>query len=212
MRYVKLFFILVVSVLLIGTISANAEDGVPGTPFQNLQNQIDNHETRIGDVETRLDALGQSQSVRVCDANGNMLGVLLGHTLTSSDSTIQVFVPSINKIVEFALRQGSIQTSLMIYYSETGCTGDAYIDSYFINDLIFRGYGGNSGTLTQVYTCDTSTEVEVAVQSHAIWGGCTDEYQASFKGLPLTVLPNGVLPLLPPDYARVAIPFQYQCE
>jgi len=151
--------------------------------------------------------------VTVCDANGNMLGILLGHTLTQSDSTVQIFVPSINKMVEFAIKgAGSIHTSLMIYYSEPGCTGNAYIDSYFMNDFIFRAYGRPSGTDTKVYTCDTSTEVNVEVYSHSSWASCTDQYQASFWGVPLTSLPDGILPLLPPYYDRVAIPLQYQCE
>jgi hypothetical protein len=52
MSYGKCFLIIAVSVLMIGTFSVNAGDRVPGRPFRGLQNQIDDKETRIGDLET----------------------------------------------------------------------------------------------------------------------------------------------------------------
>jgi len=55
MRYCKLLIILALSVFLFGNVAAVAADGnVPGQPFQNLQNQIDDHETRLDIVEDKV--------------------------------------------------------------------------------------------------------------------------------------------------------------
>lgn len=102
---------------------------------EDLQNQLNNIETDITDLQMQIDnfIISSSLNVNVVDSNDNILGPIIGGTLSQPRILLQLedmeFFVEVRKI-------GVIGTFSSVVFANNDCTGQAYIVKDSIDDSV----------------------------------------------------------------------------
>jgi len=193
------------------------------TAITNVQNTQATHTSQINDLQTQQQNQAQQitdlqnttgKSLKVYDANGQELGLVVGH----GGNEAQVYIPSLNKFIYIAdstyAEQPNSNTNLLssgiavgldqIFYLSSNCTGTAYGQNYSYSSNTIMAFN-----TTENYTYDLSDPVTTSpASSWRYWNEPSTTCHSGFTASSLSLLPLHAVNL--PFTTPIAEPVQFK--
>jgi hypothetical protein len=147
--------------------------------------------------------------VRVYDANGLDMGVLLGHL----GIKVHIFISELGLSTTIHKGSGELPRPFgKIYFDDYNCQGNVWVTSggasIDYSGQLFREYepDGNGGSEWHYFTVIQAPD-DVVFYSYTTGEECISPYQGGFFGYPLREIPEAEMP---PALLNFTLPFSYR--
>jgi hypothetical protein len=167
-------------------------------------------------INTALSQNSTSKSLRVYDANGQELGLLINHGSdnTNSDAIDTVYSPALKRFIYLVQRPnsnnyGGFRNRTTAVYQTPDCTGTAYT----LNHDLYTDTNDLLPFSPQVFYIfdDSETSTTITINSQGYWNWSTNTLICTPSG-PSTLAAYQLHPVSLPFSTPVVLPLQYKYQ